>query len=109
MLGCENLGGQCLKHSVAFQHLRKAKKIMYGCSAASTSAELSARFKDAHAQQRDFDMRQNGRHVCIVGIDEAGLTPENRQVLKALHDYLDMRVIGTVIIIIRKLLLFLNK
>ena len=96
MLASDNLGGIGLEHSPSFQHLRKAKKIMYGCSASSTSAELSARFKDAHLQQADLEKRQFGRHMCVVGIDEAGLTPENRMVLKALHDYLDMRVIGTV-------------
>ena len=63
---------------------------MYQCSATSTGPEIAQRFKDAYTQQLDMDTRQLGKHVCIVGIDEAGLTPENKQALKSLHDYLGM-------------------
>jgi hypothetical protein len=81
---------------VAFQRLKKAKKIMYQCSTSSTGPEIAARFRDALNHQRDLEERQPGRHICIVGFDEAGLVPENRQALKSMHDFLDMREIGVV-------------
>jgi hypothetical protein len=96
ILVCDNLGGSCLQHSVAFQRLKKAKKIMYQCSTSSTGPEIAARFRDALSQQRELEERQPGRHLCIVGFDEAGLIPENRQALKSMHDFLDMREIGVV-------------
>ena len=87
-LACENLRGPCLNHSTAFQNLKKATKFTYQCSTTSSGPEIGARFKDAYARQNDLDTRQYGKHVCVVGVDEAGLTPENRQALKSLHDYL---------------------
>ena len=96
-LACENLRGPCLNHSTAFQHLKKATKFTYQCSTTSSGPEIGARFKDAYARQNDLDTRQYGKHVCVVGVDEAGLTPENRQALKSLHDYL-----GTLVIYLRR-------
>lgn len=94
-LACENLRGPSLNHSIVFQHLRKASKFMYQCSASSTGPELAARFHDAYVQQAYLDTQQLGKHICIVGVDEAGLPPENRQALKSLHDILDERVVAT--------------
>jgi hypothetical protein len=87
-LACENLRGPCLNHSIPFQNLKKATKFMYQCSATSSGPEIASRFADAYTQQTDLEIRQPGKHICIVGVDEAGLTPENRQALKSLHDYL---------------------
>jgi hypothetical protein len=87
-LVCDNLRGPCLHHSVAFQHLRKARKIMYQCSVTSTGQEIASRFKDAALQQEILEQQQPGKHLVSVGVDEAGLTPENRQALKSLHDIL---------------------
>ena len=81
---------------MAFQSLKKARKITYQCSVASTGPEIAAVCSSAHLKQRYLDDQQSGRHVCLLGLDEAGLTPENRQALKSLHDFLDMREIGTV-------------
>jgi hypothetical protein len=96
LLACDALKGSCPTHSVAFQSLKKAKKITYQCSVASTGPEIAAVCSGAHLKQRHLDEQQYGRHVCLLGLDEAGLTPENRQALKSLHDFLDMREIGTV-------------
>eukprot|EP01039_Chlorochromonas_danica_P009047 gene9047-9983_t len=94
-LACENLRGPSLNHSIVFQHLRKAAKFMYQCSASSTGPELAARFHDAYVQQAYLDTQQLGKHICIVGVDEAGLPPENRQALKSVHDVLEERVVAT--------------
>jgi hypothetical protein len=94
-LACENLRGPCHQHSVVFQNLKKAAKFMYQCSATSTGPELVAKFQDAYIQQIDLEVRQPGKHICIVGVDEAGLVPENRQALKSLHDNLDERVVSS--------------
>lgn len=96
LLACDALKGNCPTHTVAFQSLKKAKKITYQCSVASTGPEIAAVCSGAHLKQRHLDEQQAGRHVCLLGLDEAGLTPENRQALKSLHDFLDMREIGTV-------------
>jgi hypothetical protein len=98
MLACENLRGSCPEHSVAFQNLRKAKKITYQCSSSSTGPEIAARFHEALVEQEHNDSVQPGKHICVVGVDEAGLIPENRQALKSLHDFLDMRKVGTVML-----------
>ena len=96
LLACDALKGSCPTHSVAFQSLKKVKKITYQCSVASTGPEIAAVCSGAHLKQRHLDEQQSGRHVCLLGLDEAGLTPENRQALKSLHDFLDMREIGTI-------------
>jgi hypothetical protein len=96
LLACDALKGSCPAHSVAFQSLKKAKKITYQCSVASSGQEIAAVCSSAHLTQERLDEQQPGRHVCLLGLDEAGLTPENRQALKSLHDFLDMREIGTV-------------
>ena len=96
LLACDALKGSCPAHSVAFQSLKKAKKITYQCSIASSGQEIAAVCSGAHLTQQRLDEQQPGRHVCLLGLDEAGLTPENRQALKSLHDFLDMREIGTV-------------
>jgi hypothetical protein len=96
LLACETLKGNCPTHSVAFQHLKKAKKVMYQCSIASTGPEVAAVYSDTHMKQEHLEAQQPGRHICLLGMDEAGLTPENRQALKSLHDFLDTREIGTV-------------
>lgn len=85
-LACENLSGPSHQHTLAFQHLKKASKFMYQCSRSSTGAEIASRFIEAKEHQKDLDSRQPGKHICIVGLDEAGLPPENRQVLKSIHD-----------------------
>lgn len=96
LLACDALKGNCPQHTVAFQHLPKAKKITYQCSVASTGAEIAAVCCGAHVKQEHLESQQPKRNICLLGIDEAGLTPENRQALKSLHDFLDMREIGTV-------------
>ena len=96
LLACDALKGNCPSHSVAFQHLPMAKKITYQCSVASTGTEIAAVCSGAHIKQEHLELQSPKRSICMLGIDEAGLTPENRQALKSLHDYLDMREIGTV-------------
>ena len=96
LLACDALKGNCPLHSIAFQHLPKAKKITYQCSVASTGTEIAAVCSGAHIKQEHLDSQSPNRNICLLGIDEAGLTPENRQALKSLHDFLDMREIGTV-------------
>ena len=96
MLACDALKGNCPLHTIAFQHLPKARKITYQCSVASTGPEIAAICEGAIVKQQHLDSQQPKRNICVLGIDEAGLTPENRQALKSLHDFLDMREIGTV-------------
>jgi hemicentin len=81
---------------VAFRSLQKAKKITYQCSVTSTGPEIAAVCDVARWRQKQLDAQQPDKHICLLGLDEAGLTPENRQALKSLHDHLDMREIGTV-------------
>ena len=100
-LACDMLQGRVLNHSVPFQRLKKAKKSTYQCSVDSTGPKIKVKVDDVLRQQRDInerddDAKQPNSHVCILGIDEAGLIPENRQALKSLHDYLDMRECSTV-------------
>ncbi|RYH29184.1 hypothetical protein EON65_09410 [archaeon] len=85
-LACDNLRGPSHQHTLAFQQLKKATKFMYQCSRSSTGPEIASRFLEAKEHQKDLDSRQPGKHVCIVGLDEAGLPPENRQALKSIHD-----------------------
>jgi DNA polymerase III delta prime subunit len=88
ILACDTLRGRCPTHSVAFQSIVQAKKITYQCSIQSTGPEIAAVFNDAHMKQEFFEAQQPGRNLCLVGLDEAGLTPENRQALKSTHDFL---------------------
>lgn len=81
---------------MAFQHLKKVKKITYQCSISSTGLELAAVYKDAYTKQEHLETQQKEKHACLLGIDETGLIPENRQALKSLHDFLDERKVGTV-------------
>lgn len=94
-LACDALKGNSAL-TVAFRSLQKAKKITYQCSVTSTGPEIAAVCDGARWRQQQLDAQQPGKHICLLGLDEAGLTPENRQALKSLHDHLDMREIGTV-------------
>lgn len=97
ILACDTLRGRCPTHSVAFQSIIQAKKVMYQCSVASTGPEIAAVFHDAHLKQEYFEAQQPGRNVCLVGLDEAGLTPENRQALKSTHDFLGEINLGSIL------------
>jgi hypothetical protein len=90
-LVCDNLKGECADISLPFRQLRKAHQIPYQCSSTSTGAEIEARYKYASNEQRqhDLDPSQRDRHICMLGIDEAGLVPENRQAMKSMHDALE--------------------
>jgi DNA polymerase III delta prime subunit len=88
ILACDTLRGRCPNHSVAFQSIVQVKKITYQCSIQSTGPEIAAVFNDAHLKQEFFEAQQPGRNLCLVGLDEAGLSPENRQALKSTHDFL---------------------
>ena len=91
VLACKNLTGPTTSSSIPFQHIAKAHKFPYQCSSESTSLELSIQFQRALKQQQQQDSyeRERGKHICVVSIDEAGLPPERRQALKALHDWLE--------------------
>ena len=91
---CEMLRGPSLTSSIPFQMIRKAKKLTYQCSGLSSGPELAKVFANAHTQQLDDEERYRDKYITIVGVDEAGLVPENRQALKSLHDFLDQREIG---------------
>ena len=91
VLACRNLTGPTTSSSIPFQHIAKAHKFPYQCSSKSSSVEVSIQFQRALKQQQQQDSyeRERGKHICVVSIDEAGLPPERRQALKALHDWLE--------------------
>ena len=66
------------------------------CSSSSSGPEIAAKYSDAITLQKNYDRSDRGTRLVVLGFDEAGLVPENRQALKSLHDVLDERSVGTV-------------
>ena len=76
ILACDNLGGKNLKHSIAFQQLRKAKKIMYQCSASSTGPEIAARVatpsnRNAELMARAMKLKKEREEARLKVVEEA--------------------------------------
>ena len=71
----------------------------YQCSQYSSAKEIEAVYKGAKQRQLMLDGSDQGRNVCCVFLDEAGLPKERKQALKATHDVLDERAgISTVML-----------
>lgn len=96
MLVCDCLLGEG-DVSVAFQHLAQVRKMMFQCSANTSGPIVSAFMKDALNSQESLNKNVNNSKLVLVGFDEAGLVKENRQALKSLHDILDARLLGIVL------------
>lgn len=90
MLVCDCLQGES-DVSVPFQFLKKIQKKTYQCSAWTTASGISNFLEDCYNIQKV--LRDT---LVLAGFDEAGLVPENRQALKTMHDILDQRLFGIV-------------
>ena len=58
----------------------------YQCTKASTSTEVASVFRKAIERQRKVD---STKQKCLVVLDEAGLTEEEKESLKVLHYFLE--------------------
>lgn len=100
----DNLLGKVNSPTEFCKQFDKIDTFFYQCSRYSTSTDIEGVFRNAVQRQTYYDEQQaqstkaGQRTRCIVFLDEAGLPPESRNVLKVLHAPLDERRVGFVCI-----------
>eukprot|EP00698_Gefionella_okellyi_P000162 TRINITY_DN10146_c0_g1_i2.p1 TRINITY_DN10146_c0_g1~~TRINITY_DN10146_c0_g1_i2.p1 ORF type:complete len:5535 (-),score=1671.40 TRINITY_DN10146_c0_g1_i2:10-15267(-) len=64
----------------------------------ATSNDIKMHFERAVSREREYLAKHNNRNRCVVALDEASLTREDKHVLKVLHSYLDERYVAFICI-----------
>lgn len=98
-IAMDNMKGEQSEHDL-YKQLKRAYPFRFQCGNGTTDTELRDVYRSAIVRQAEFDQSELGmcRSRCVVFLEEAGLTSEEKMPLKVLHYELDNPRVATVML-----------